>query len=141
MNDTMKTVLPIAIGAIAIGIMVVGLAGGPSSQPTVDQRVSALASTIKCPFCSGESLEESSSAVAGDYRAMIRDMVAAGASDEEIRAEFAAKFGDSYILDTSTSTWLLALWSLPIAALIGGIVAIFGLRQASRASEGNLHDG
>ncbi len=140
MNDTMKTVLPIAIGAIAIGIMVMGLSGGTTSQPTVDQRVSALASTIKCPFCNGESLEESSSSVAGDYRAMIRDMVTAGASDEEIRAEFAANFGDSYILDTSTSSWLVALWAIPIAALIGGIVAIVGIRQASRASEGGLHD-
>lgn len=135
MSDTMKTLLPIAIGAIALGIIVVGLAGGTASAPTTDDRVSALASSIKCPFCNGESLEESSSAVAGDYRALIRERVESGDTDEEIRAEFAANFGDSYILDTSTSSWSVVLWALPVAALIGGLVAIVGIRQASRMSE------
>lgn len=136
----MKTLLPIAIGAIALGIIVVGLAGGTGSEPTTDERVSALAASIKCPFCNGESLEDSSSGVAADYRAIIRERVEAGATNAEIRDEFAASFGDSYILDTSTSAWSLALWALPVAALIGGLVAIVGIRQASRASEGSRSD-
>ncbi|MEZ5176279.1 MAG: cytochrome c-type biogenesis protein CcmH [Acidimicrobiia bacterium] len=131
MNDTMKTLLPIAVGAIALGIIVVGLAGGTGSAPTVDDRVEALAASIKCPFCSGESLADSGSAVAADYRALIAQRIEAGATDDEILDEFAANFGDAYILDTSTSGWQLALWAIPVAALIGGIVAVVGIKRAS----------
>lgn len=136
MSDTMKTILPIALSAIALGIIVVGLAGGPSSAPTTDERVDALAAAIRCPFCNGESLADSASGVAADYRALIEQRVEEGATDGEILDEFAANFGESYILDTSTSTWSFLLWAIPVAALIGGIVTISVLRRESLSKGG-----
>jgi cytochrome c-type biogenesis protein CcmH len=94
--------------------------------------VEALASVIKCPFCTGETLAESPSSVAGDYREIIAQRVAAGATDEEVIEEFAASFGDSYIIDGSRSGWTVVLWAIPVAVFIGGLVAIVGLRRASR---------
>jgi len=132
MTDTMRTILPIALSAIALGVIVVGLAGSPAAAPTADERVSSLASAIRCPFCNGESLEDSGSAVAADYRILIEQRVNDGASDQEIIDEFAGKFGDSFILDTSTSGWSFLLWALPVAALIGGIVAITTMRRDSK---------
>jgi cytochrome c-type biogenesis protein CcmH len=134
MHDRMKTLLPIAIGAIALGVIVVGLAGGPQPAPTPEQRVENLSAAIKCPFCNGESLAESPSSVAGDYRDLIALRVAAGATDAEILDEFAANFGDSYILDGSTTQWTVALWAIPVALLIGGIVAIATMRKTSASS-------
>jgi cytochrome c-type biogenesis protein CcmH len=134
MRDRMKTLLPIAIGAIALGIIVVGLAGGPASAPSPEQRIENLSAAIKCPFCNGESLADSGSSVAGDYRDLIAVRVAAGATDNEILDEFAANFGDSYILDGSTTQWTVALWAIPVALLIGGIVGIGMMRKASASS-------
>lgn len=131
MNDPMKTILPIALSAIALGVIVVGLAGSPSTEPTTEERVSSLAASIKCPFCNGESLEDSASAVAADYRNLIEQRVEEGATDEQILDEFASNFGESFILDTSTSGWSFLLWALPVAALIGGVVAISALRRES----------
>jgi cytochrome c-type biogenesis protein CcmH len=136
MNEPMKTILPIALSAIALGIIVVGLTGTPSSEPTTEERVSALASSIKCPFCNGESLNDSASAVAADYRELIEPRVTEGATDQEILNEFAANFGESFILDTSTSGWSFLLWALPVAALIGGIGAIYVLRRESVMNAG-----
>jgi cytochrome c-type biogenesis protein CcmH len=134
MRESMKTLLPIAIGAIALGVIVVGLAGGPAAEPTAEQRIESLSAAIKCPFCNGESLADSGSSVAGDYRELIAERVAAGASDEEILDEFAANFGDSYILDGSTTQWTVALWAIPVALLIGGMVAIVMMRKSSATS-------
>jgi cytochrome c-type biogenesis protein CcmH len=134
MRESMKTLLPIAIGAIALGVIVVGLAGGPAAEPTAEQRIESLSAAIKCPFCNGESLADSGSSVAGDYRELIAERVAAGASDEEILDEFAANFGDSYILDGSTTQWTVALWAIPVALLIGGMVAIAMMRKSSATS-------
>lgn len=131
MRESMKTLLPIAIGAIALGVIVVGLAGGPAAEPTGEQRVENLSAAIKCPFCNGESLADSGSSVAGDYRELIADRVAAGATDDEILEEFAANFGDSYILDGSANQWTVALWAIPVALLIGGMVAIAMMRKSS----------
>lgn len=134
MRERMKTLLPIAIGAIALGAIVVGLAGGPAPEPTAEQRIETLSAAIKCPFCNGESLADSGSSVAGDYRDLIGQRVAAGATDEQILNEFATNFGDSYILDGSTDQWTVALWAVPVAMLIGGMVAIAMMRRSSMSS-------
>lgn len=131
MSERMKTLLPIAIGAIALGVIVVGLAGGPAPEPTPEQRIERLSAAIKCPFCNGESLADSGSTVAGDYRAIIAQRVIAGDTDDEILEEFASRFGDAYILDGSTTQWTVALWAIPVALLIGGIVAIATIRRSS----------
>lgn len=135
MTDTMKTVLPLAIAAIALGIIFVGLSDSGQSTPTVEDRVSSLSAAIKCPFCNGESLEDSASAVAADYRVLIKERIEAGATDGQILDEFASNFGDSFILDTSTSGWAAALWAIPVSVLIGGLFAVTGLRRASKATE------
>ncbi len=136
MTDRTKNIIFGAIGALALVVIVAGLLPGDSTPPTEAERVDALASAIKCPFCNGESLAESQSSVAAEYRALITQRVADGATDEEVIDEFAAKFGDSYILDTSTTSWSIALWIVPILAIsIGAGVVTWMYRSARRRSE------
>ena len=136
MTDRTKNLIFGAIGAVALVVIVAGLASGDSTPPTEADRVDALASAIKCPFCNGESLKESQSSVAAEYRALIAQRVADGATDDEVIDEFAAKFGDSYILDTSTTSWSIALWIVPILAIsIGAGVVTWMYRSARRRSE------
>ncbi|MCB1246862.1 MAG: cytochrome c-type biogenesis protein CcmH [Acidimicrobiia bacterium] len=136
MSDLTKTVLPIAIGAIALAVIVVGLVGTDTAPPTDAERVETLAASIRCPFCSGESLAESTAGVADDYKAIIATRVAEGATDDEILDEFAASFGEAYILDGSRSPWSTFLWAIPAVVLIGGMVAIVGLRRGSVVDRG-----
>jgi len=124
MSDTAKNLIFGALGALALVVIVVGLAQGGSTVPTDAERVDALASSIKCPFCNGESLSESQSTVAAEYRVIIAQRVADGATDDEVIAEFAANFGDSYILDTSTSSWSLVLWLVPVLAIAAGAAVV-----------------
>ncbi len=136
MTDRTKNMIFGAIGAVALLVIVAGLASGDSTPPTEAERVDTLASAIKCPFCNGESLKESQSSVAAEYRALIAQRVADGATDEEVIDEFAAKFGDSYILDTSTTSWSIALWIVPILAIsLGAGVVTWMYRSARRRSE------
>lgn len=132
MSDRSKSILPVAIGAIAIVVMAVGLFSAGGTEPTAEDRVAALSASIKCPFCNGESLADSASGVAADYRALIAERVGAGASDDEILDEFAENFGDSYILDTSTSGWSLILWLAPVVMLGVGMGAIIVLRRSTK---------
>ncbi len=132
MSDRAKSIIAIAVSVVALGFVVFGFSSEPPSEPPAADRVEALSSAIRCPFCNGESLADSQSGVAADYRALIAERVEAGATDEEIMEEFAANFGDSFILDTSTSAWSVALWLVPIVALLaGGGVLIMMKRGAS----------
>jgi cytochrome c-type biogenesis protein CcmH len=132
MSDRVRSILPVVVGVVALVVMVVGLYSTGSSEPTADDRVAALSDSIKCPFCNGESLADSASSVAADYRELIALRVAAGATDDEIIDEFAANFGDSYILDTSTSGWSVVLWLTPVVMLGVGVMAIVALRRATQ---------
>lgn len=135
MSERFKTAIAIAISVVALGIIIVGVSFTSAQEPTADDRVAALSASIKCPFCSGESLADSQSGVARDYRELIAERVEAGATDEEIIAEFVANFGQSYILDNSKSPWTAALWVVPIVALgVGGVVLVALKRKTSAAA-------
>ena len=135
MSDRIKTFIAIAISLTALVVIVVGLGSGPSGEPSAEDRVAALSASIKCPFCNGESLADSGSGVAADYRSLIAERVAAGYSDAEIRQEFADNFGDSFILDTSTTRWSIVLWIAPIVVLVAGVGVIVAMRRAARDEE------
>ena len=135
MTDRATSLLAVGAALVFGLVIVVGLATGPSEPATAADRVAALSAAIKCPFCAGESLADSSSAVAADYRTLIEQYVEEGWTDEMIRTEFARNFGDSVILDGSTSSWFLALWILPLIGFAIGVWAIVSMRRSSNRSE------
>jgi cytochrome c-type biogenesis protein CcmH len=133
MSEKMRNIIAIAVSALALVVIVLGFSSEPAAEASADDRIESLSAAIRCPFCNGESLADSQAGVAADYRALIAERVAAGATDEEIMDEFAANFGDSFILDTSTSAWSIALWVVPVLALVVGAgVVVFMKRAASQ---------
>lgn len=137
MFDVVRRVGAIVIPIAALTVIVVGL--WPRSDEVVDDatRVRAIAENIRCPFCAGESIAESTSSVSADYRALIEEWIAEGVTDEEIYDRFEERFGEGIILDPGRSSWGIALWLMPLAALVVGAAAIAGLRRrrAPRAEE------
>ena len=49
--------------------------------------------------------------------------------------EFAANFGESYVLDSSRSSWSVLLWVVPIVGLVVGGGVILWMRRSSDRSE------
>jgi cytochrome c-type biogenesis protein CcmH len=135
MSEQIRSIIAIALSAAAAVVIVVGLAASDQPPASAEERVAALSASIKCPFCNGESLAESGSGVAADYRQIIADRVAAGYTDDDIRQEFADSFGDSFILDTSTSSWAIALWSIPVVAMAAGVAVVASMRRAAKQRE------
>jgi cytochrome c-type biogenesis protein CcmH len=132
MSDKTKNIIFAVVAVVALAVIVIGLGRGDASPPTDEERVEALASSIKCPFCNGESLAESQASVGGEYRVIIAQRVADGATDDEVIAEFAANFGDSYILDNSTNRWGPVLWIVPILAIAGGAAVVTWMYRSGK---------
>ena len=69
---------------IGIVILLPILAGIPATAETADERVRALAAELRCVVCQNQSLLDSDADLAKDMRALIRERVTAGDTDEAI---------------------------------------------------------
>jgi len=106
-------VLTLAIGAL-----------GSSGPATNADRVAAIAKTVRCPVCSGETVGESNTDVSQQIRVDIAERVERGESDDDIRAYLAGHYGD-YVLLTPTASGVTAfVWITPVVALVLALVVL-----------------
>ena len=138
MSEKVRSAVAVGVSAVAFAFILLGLSSGPSAEASPEDRIESLSASIRCPFCNGESLADSQANVAADYRSLIAEQVEAGMTDEEIVNEFAANFGDSFILDTSTSPWSIVLWVVPVAVLLVGGTVVLMMKR--RTPSGEAHD-
>ncbi len=77
MPERLRRLAQLVVPAVAIAVIVVGL--WPSDAPAdPEARAHALATSLKCPICAGESIAASQTDLAGDLRELIGDEIAAG---------------------------------------------------------------
>ena len=93
---------------------------------SVDDRAAQLESQIRCPVCQGLSIADSPAVLAQQMRAVVRDQLAAGASDDAVRAYFVERYGRWILLLPASSGADVALWLAPAAIVVvgSGLVAI-----------------
>jgi cytochrome c-type biogenesis protein CcmH len=115
----LAAVLVVAGGALAV----VAVRGGASRQ-TLQERVRSVASSLRCPVCQNLSVADSPSALAGQMRDTISSELQAGRSSDQIREEFAAAYGEWILLAPPKRGIDLAVWLLPIALLLGGVLVV-----------------
>ena len=106
----------------------------PLADATQEARAQALFKDVRCVVCQHEAIADSPAGVAGDMRRLIREEIAAGASDQAVRDDLVRRFGD-YVLFTPpvrAGTWLL--WFGPFALVLLA-VAILMARARRRPVE------
>ena len=106
----------------------------PLPDATQEARAQALFKDVRCVVCQHEAIADSPAGVAGDMRRLIREEIAAGASDQAVRDDLVRRFGD-YVLFTPpvrAGTWLL--WFGPFALLLLA-AAVLALRAHRRPVE------
>lgn len=106
---------------IAVGL----LTGAPQSADRVEQ----IASRLRCPVCQTVSVAESPSESARAMREIITEQVADGRSDEEIITYFIAAYGEWVVIEPPARGGTLALWLLPPAAFLVGLLVATGRRR------------
>ena len=101
----------ILLGLVAVSALVIGaLRAGGASTP--QERIDAIARTVKCPVCPGESVYESRNSVALNIKADIAREVRAGQSDDQIRAGLSARYGEVVLLVPRADGIGAAVWVL-----------------------------
>jgi cytochrome c-type biogenesis protein CcmH/NrfF len=120
--------LIVVVAAIVLGALLVLR---PTTPPTAEDQARAIAAELRCPDCAGLSAADSPTEAAADIRREVAEQLAAGASPDEVRASFVARYG-SWILLTPPGP---APWLVPvlITGLGAVILATWLLRPGSAA--------
>ncbi len=109
------------IVAAAILAVALALAWSARPQPVTDsERVDRISAELRCPVCQGLSVQDSPSETARSMRALVAQRVAEGRSDDEIRAEFRASYGDWILLTPPLASPSGLVWLAPLAAVALG---------------------
>ncbi|AKJ04647.1 cytochrome c-type biogenesis protein CcmH [Archangium gephyra] len=105
-------------------------AGSEPLTPVLEARVQTLGKELRCAVCQGLSVADSPSSMARAQLDKIRELVAEGKSDQEVRDYFVARYGEWVLLQPKAEGVNLLVWLGPVALLLGGAFVIF--RQVRR---------
>jgi cytochrome c-type biogenesis protein CcmH len=104
----------------------------PLADPQLEQRARDLGREIRCVVCQSQSVADSDADIAQELRVLIREQIAAGKSDQEIRDYLVARYGDFVLFDPPFKSSTYVLWLGPFAILVFAAigVAVFFRRRA-----------
>lgn len=115
----------LSYGALAVG------------EPSAAERALAVAQSLRCPQCAGESVAESNVAAAKEMRTDINRRIEEGQSGDEIRAVYAARYGEAILLTPPARGLASLVWIVPVVA---GVLAAAALTLVFRLRRGGAKE-
>ena len=118
--------LRLFVGAFAALILCTGAGSPTDALPDAAQetRARALFREVRCLVCQNESIDDSEAALAGDLRQIVRQEVAAGKNDAEIKRFLTDRYGEFVLLKPSFAVGNAVLWVTPFAIVGLGAVGL-----------------
>jgi len=95
------------------------------NDPAAERHMMQLASELRCLQCQNQTLADSNAPLAVDLREQIRELLAKGQSDEQIKQYLVARYGDFVLYRPPVQSNTLLLWFGPAAVLLAGLAALF----------------
>ena len=104
----------------------------PPATGSSDATLPDIEDEVMCPIC-GTALGLSEAPQADRQREFIRDLIAQGKTEDEIKDELVAEYGESVLATPDTEGFDLTAWVVPGLAIVlaGGAIAV-GLARARR---------
>src|SRR5262249_41865652 len=99
-------------------------AGSTPLAPDLEARVQALGKQLRCAVCQGVAIADSPAQMARAQLDRVRELVAEGKSDSEIRSYFVARYGEWVLLEPPAHGINWVVWGGPIALALGGALVI-----------------
>lgn len=121
-----------------IAMFAAAAASAALGDPAQEARAQALEMEIRCVQCQNEPIAQSTADIAADMRTLVRERIAAGDSDEEIRSFFRQRYGDFVLFRPpfDPRTWLL--WGAPALLAAAGLAALLATRRRGGGGEQDL---
>ena len=111
-------------------LVLVFLFSGAAFPQDLEKRTAALAHELRCLVCQNQTIAESNAPLAVDLRNQIREQLAAGRSERDVREYMVARYGDFVLYNPPLKATTLLLWGGPFLLLALGIFLL--LRRIRR---------
>jgi cytochrome c-type biogenesis protein CcmH len=122
--------LAASLGSAALAAPV----AGTFSSQAMETRARALQRQLRCLVCQGESIDESQAPLAAELRQLVREQMADGRTDSQIKQFLVARYGDFILMEPPLQPDTYFLWLAPFVVLLGaGGVAYWVIRRSKPA--------
>jgi len=109
---------------------------GPLPTPELQARYERLTNELRCLVCQNQTVADSNADLAKDLRDRTREMLIAGATDEQILAFMTERYGDFVLYRPPVTERTLLLWAAPaLLLIIGSLSAFLVIRRRSQSAE------
>ncbi len=106
-----------------IALTVFAAAVTAQAAEDLDTRVERLAQELRCVVCQSQSVADSNAPLAVDMKRHLREGLAAGRSEQELRDELVQRYGEQVLYRPALHAGTVPLWFGPVALVaIGGLV-------------------
>lgn len=112
-----------------IALLLAAAAPSALGDPVLEARAQALEREIRCVQCQNEPIAQSTADIAVDMRALVRERIAAGDTDGEIRAFFRERYGDFVLFRPPFDARTWVLWGAPLLLAGAGLAAVYANRR------------
>lgn len=125
-------------GIIVLLVLLVGLPSAlhavepdeVMTDPAKEARARTLSRELRCMVCQNQSIDDSEAPLARDLRLLVRERIAAGDSDAEVRRYFADRYGDYVLLRPPLKPATAPLYLAPL--LLAALAALAFARLVRR---------
>ena len=99
-------------------------------DPALQARYEQINRELRCLVCQNQTIADSNATLAGDLRREVREMIAAGKTDDEIRDFMIERYGDFVLYRPRMTASNFLLWAAPVLLLLLGV--FIGIRYIRR---------
>ncbi len=105
-------------------------------DPVLQDRYERINRELRCLVCQNQTIADSNATLAGDLRREVRELIAAGKTDDEIREFMIERYGDFVLYRPRMTATNFLLWAAPVLLLvIGGLAVVRVVRRRSQETD------
>jgi cytochrome c-type biogenesis protein CcmF len=94
-------------------------------NPEIEERIHRINLQIRCMVCQTQTIDDSDAQLAKDLRAIVRQKVIEGETEEEIFTFFRNRYGDYILMKPPLQQNTIILWLTPFLGLLFGFLIIY----------------
>jgi cytochrome c-type biogenesis protein CcmH len=129
--------LVLAAMLLGLGLTAFGQAEEVANpDPAVERHLRELAEELRCLVCQNQTIADSSAPLALDLRNQLRQQIAAGRSDDQIRSYMVERYGDFVLYRPPFRARTALLWAGPFLLVAIGVAIFLFMVRRRRPDDG-----
>jgi cytochrome c-type biogenesis protein CcmH len=120
----MKRFFLVGLFSLLFSTLWVGVVSAQQPTPS-DDDVNRIARQMYCPVCENTPLDVCATQACAQWRGLIREKLAAGWTDEQIKQYFVAQYGARVLAEPPSQGWYRLISIIPLVLLVLGFYILY----------------